>query len=348
MKTVYGIMGIDPRVLLAYRMRPRRIEPVRGAYRIEDTGGVWVLKRFPHAVEDLQFIFRAQHHLAARGFRRFSPIRLTPQGALCLSVGSEHWLCSAWVEGRECDFDRWRDLAATAAAVAEFHYAGRGFIASEFAGRCLWQRWPQIIATKTAQLEACRRVAVERMEQRVHAGGEEPNDSTEFDRLFLTHADTLLAEAREACALLDHSAYSMLMEREAAGGGLCHHDLAHHNVIIDDEGQIFFLDFDHAVMDTRLHDVGSLLIRALKRDRWSVEKGVNLLSAYHDAYPLSQAEREVLVAFLSFPNDFWQYVYAYYFESLAQPPEYHIKRLKRFLNHQKQRRRFLNDFPGRL
>ncbi|MBM7865176.1 CotS family spore coat protein [Heliobacterium gestii] len=339
--------GIDPRVLMAYGLRPRRIEPMRGAFRIEDPGGLWVLKRFPHPVKDLQLIFRLQHHLTVRGFRRFSPIRLTPQGALCLSVGSDHWLCSGWIEGRECDFDRWRDLAVTATAVAELHYAGRGFIAPEFAGRNLWRQWPRLFATKLAQMEACRQGAERRMEQQVGTG-EGQDESIEFDRLYLAHAEALLVEAREACALLDHSPYHMLMEREASEGGICHHDLAHHNVILNEEGQISFLDFDHAVMDTRLHDIGSLLIRALKRDRWSVEKGVNLLMAYHDAYPLSQGEREVLAAFLSFPNDFWQYGCAYYFESLGQPAEYHIKRLKRFLNHQKHRRRFLSEFPGRL
>ncbi|MTV49286.1 CotS family spore coat protein [Heliobacillus mobilis] len=327
---------LDPRILLAFDLRPRRIEPMRGAFRVEDSRGTWVLKRFPHCAEDLQFIYKVQQHLLASGYRRFSPICLTPQGALSLEFEQYHWILTAWMEGRECDYDRWKDLGATAGAVAELHRLSRGFFAPEYGNRSLWGRWPDIFNNKIKQLEECRLASRRKAEQ------------GDFDRLFLNHLEGVLEEAKEASRILEFSPYHSLMKQEALAGGFCHHDLAHHNVIINEMGDPYFIDFDHSIQDTRLHDLASLIIRVLKRDHWSIEKAYKILEAYSIAYPLSDDHVKVMYCLLAFPNDFWQYAFSYYFENLRQPAEYHTKRLKRFCSQQKYRRRFLREFGDSL
>lgn len=44
----------------------------------------------------------------------------------------------------------------------------------------------------------------------------------------------------------------------------CHHDYANHNILIDSENQIYIIDFDYCMLDTKLHDLASILIRVMK------------------------------------------------------------------------------------
>ena len=38
----------------------------------------------------------------------------------------------------------------------------------------------------------------------------------------------------------------------------CHHDFAHHNLLIDKQGEINVIDFDYCILDSHIHDLASL------------------------------------------------------------------------------------------
>lgn len=54
------------------------------------------------------------------------------------------------------------------------------------------------------------------------------------------------------------------MDKEVMKMGFCHHDYAHHNILVDDKNELNIIDFDYCILDSHLHDLASLLIRAMK------------------------------------------------------------------------------------
>ncbi|MDD2420913.1 MAG: CotS family spore coat protein [Heliobacteriaceae bacterium] len=329
-------VGLTPEVLAAFALNPRRIKPLRNAFRIETPEGRCVIKQCELSIKDLMFIQEAQHHLTKNGFRRFAALRINPQGSLLLEIDGTFWVSTNWVEGRECDYDHSLDITTAVKGLAEFHLAARGFSLENCAERNYWGKWPQIFANKIKQMEECQTIAGQKQFPGL------------FDHLYLKHIDQMLATAREALLLLEGSAYQRLMQQEIKQGGFCHHDPASHNIIIGPNGQAYFLDFDYCLQDTRLHDLASLLIRVLKRHHWSLKKAFKVVDAYHQVYAVASGELAVMLCFIAFPNDFWQYGWAYYKENLNRPPEFHYRRLKRFANNLQNRRRFLRMFAKEL
>ncbi len=55
--------------------------------------------------------------------------------------------------------------------------------------------------------------------------------------------------------------YNLCKEKEKIV--FCHHDLAHHNILINKE-EVYFLDFDYAVIDLKVHDICNFINKAIK------------------------------------------------------------------------------------
>ena len=62
------------------------------------------------------------------------------------------------------------------------------------------------------------------------------------------------------------------MEKEVLKRSFCHHDYAHHNILVDTNKKINIIDFDYCMLDSHLHDLCSLLIRTMKDGKWEKEK----------------------------------------------------------------------------
>ena len=77
-------------------------------------------------------------------------------------------------------------------------------------------------------------------------------------------------------------------------GQFCHHDMAEHNFLITTEENMKIIDFDFCIMDTRLHDVASLVIRNMKRGIWDIEKAYFILNEYSKYYPINDGDLKVI------------------------------------------------------
>ena len=81
-----------------------------------------------------------------------------------------------------------------------------------------------------------------------------------------------LARSNRSIYNLCKSEYISKMKEEIKHRGFCHHDYAHHNVLIEKSGGVNIIDFDYCILDTHLHDLSSLLIRRMKNGKWSSRK----------------------------------------------------------------------------
>jgi CotS family spore coat protein len=290
-----------------YGLKVKAWQNAQRIWRLETDRGVFALKCAPPGPE-AEFLRKAEAYLRANGFNRFPPWRPTRTGAAeCLLPGGERYILRPWLAGMPPGLDAAHPahLRATARAVAEMHLAGEGFRAVERATR---DAWPMILRERLEDLSRLR--------------GQKTRDSR-FARLYQSMIPDAIKEGGDALFLLKEADYYGLA---AAGGGLCHGDLAANNMLVRG-GDVHLLDFDRAEAHVFPYDLAMLLRRVLAALEWRPEPALILLAEYNRARKLPQREMRVLTAFLHWPQPFWRLGHQYFTERLDRPERYFLGRL---------------------
>ena len=135
--------------------------------------------------------------------------------------------------------------------------------------------------------------------------------------------------------------YNLCKEKEKIV--FCHHDLAHHNILINVQ-QVYFLDFDYAVVDLRVHDLCNFINKAIKNFAYDIEKCHSIINEYISINPLEHGEMKVLYGMLSFPEDFYGIARDYYTRKKQWSEEVFLNRLKSKVEYRENREEFLEAF----
>lgn len=308
--------------------------------KVETDQGAWVLKRSRIREPEIEFVHAAQEHLARTGFEGTPRFRVALDGRpYCIDQG-EVLVLTAWVEGEAREMSRRRDVAAAVERLVELHAKSHGFDPPSrlpaSSDRLLWGRWPELWRSRLDQLAVFKRLA------------HESDAKTAFDRRYVGLVPYYWEQAATAIAMLLRTSYRRLMEIEGLERSLCHHDLAHHNILFG-AGQIHLIDMDYCIGDTRLHDIGSLIIRQCKRFGWDSGWADIIIEQYsrHAGLPLSPEELAVLAAFMHWPQDFWQVGLQYYIERQPWTLRRFLGSLERKTSGRRERERFLAAFRRR-
>lgn len=295
-------------VLRNFSLTPQKVVPFKLIYRVQANGGYFALKEIKYPEDEFCYIYAAMEHLAAHGFDRVNRMIITKSCRPYAEYKGKRFFLSRWIEGREADFNQKRDLRIAAKTLAELHQSTKGFVPPPWQGRIKWGTWPENMLRKTEELIKFKKQAERR------------NGKTLFDLIFLAHADYYVYECKKAFEMLIKAGYEKVDRIDARNHYFCHHDYAHHNVIIDGSGQGHVIDFDYCISDMRCHDLGSLMLRVLKKSKWNFPQAVYALKCYDAFRSVSSHETGVISALLRFPQDFWQVAFAFYVER-NQPQE---------------------------
>lgn len=309
--------GFD-QVLNQYDLKPLWVEAYKMVYRVEAMEGTFALKEIKYPENEFMFIYGAMEHLAAHGFPTINRIVTTKNYYPYAEHGGRRYALSRWIRGREADYSQKGDLKIAAQSLALLHKCSQGFSPPPWKDRIKWGTWPENMSGKMVQLLDFKKQVREK------------NKKTLFDQIFLAHVDYYVQECEKALILLCKGDYDRINEKEAGKQFFCHHDFAHHNVIIDKKGLGNVIDFDYCISDLRCHDLGSLMLRVMKRSEWDYKQAALALKYYHKVRCVSAKETGVLQILLRFPQDFWQVAFAYYVEQ-NQPRERLLRKIKTWI-----------------
>lgn len=325
---------IEPRIIEPYDLEVQEIIPVRKVWRLVTNRGNKCLKRFYTSADSLNFSWSAINHLIKRGFTQVAPFLLTRRGKPYVDRHDQLYVMTDWLEGRESDYANRGDLEIAARTLASLHAAAQGFVPPACQEhRVRWGAWPEIFQIRRNELSFFADQVKDKLAP------------TRFDLVLLNNLAYYLTQIDDCLTQLAASPYAELSARESKSGGFCHHDYAHHNVMITSQATGYVLDFDYAICDLRIHDVGSLILRALKAADWDFQQVEIVLAAYQEISPLRPEEIAVLPPFFLFPQDFWRLVIDNYYGlkthwSLAK----FQRKIERVLENEPRRQVFLNKF----
>lgn len=268
------------------------IYPVRNVFYIKTQFGDKILKKIDYSLDELRFIYDSVKYINLN-FTRIFKFYETKSKDIYIKYENQVYCILDLIEGRECEISNPFDLVTASKALAEFHRASEG-IKCNIKNR---NNCGKIIDTFNRKLEEVNffKSIVSKFEHK-----------NEFDEIFLQNVDYYLEEIKKSINLLEKSQYYKLCSEEDKIV-LCHHDLAHHNILINN-GEAYFVDFDYAIVDLKVHDLCNFINKSIKNFAYDFEKAKIILKEYCNNNNLEYREIEVLYGMLSFPQDFMIYL----------------------------------------
>ncbi|MGL4656177.1 MAG: CotS family spore coat protein [Sarcina sp.] len=320
-----------------YKIKVDRVNKRKNVYKITAGFREYCLKVINYEFEHFYFILSAIKHLESNGFKGTPKIISTLTGRDYVKFEDKFAYFTEWIDAKEADYDIMRDLIATAKRVRELHKCSRGFtITAEMKPRLAWGKWDKVFATRLDEILGFNEVIKEKSKK------------TEFDILFSSVLEEELNRGERAIVDLKNSTYYEYMAREVMELGFCHHDLAHHNILFNKRDEVNIIDFDYCILDSHLHDLASLCMRAMRNGKWSVEKFDEITKAYSDdGKGLTKDEEQIVLSFLEFPQDYWQVGLQYYFEEQPWSDERFMTRLGNYIKDRKGREAFIEELRAR-
>ncbi len=316
-----------------YNINATVVEERKNIIKIKDKNKCYCLKIIKYNFGHFLFILEAINHLIRNDFQFISQFIKTKDNKQYIKLNNSYAYLIPWIEGRHSNYNNEKELRAVTEKLADFHIKSRNFqIESNFNPRIAWFKWIETFETRKNEiLDFKRRI-------------NEKSNKSEFDYLYLSIMEKEIKRANNSIEKLKKSNYMKSMEKEFRFKGFCHHDMANHNVLIKENGEIYFIDFDYCILDTHLHDVSSLLIRNMKYGNWDVKKAAEIMSWYNFIYPFNEEDIEIMVAFIEFPQDYWQRGIQYYWEKKPWGEEFFINKLTKYINDIERRGKFIDEF----
>lgn len=329
--------NLDVKLFEAMGLKVKQIIPVRSVYRIVTDKGFFCLKKLRFPMEDMDFIFKAVEHLREKGFGNIFSIVKQKNGDSFISFNGEKYFLTEWIDGRECDFLNPMDLDTAIEVLASMHKAADGYAPAVCPqDRCCYGKWPESFSKRIDEMKLIKEQVLAKPEK------------SDIDKIYLDYVDMCINDGEEALLLLSKTDYKGLSENAKGKGSFIHHDFAHHNILHTFDGRTYVVDFDYCIMDIRIHDVGSLIIRNMKKSNWDVDKAIDIIESYDRRNPVSSEELRILAPFFLFPQDFWMISRQYYIERKGWDEEDYVDKMNTKSEYTLTRRKFIEEYEKRM
>jgi len=197
-----------------------------------------------------------------------------------------------------------------------------------------WFKWTEVYRTRKSEIIDFQNRILKK------------EKTSSFDELYLKVADQEVKRCEAAIQGLIKSNYERVMLSHVTTFGFCHHDYAHHNVLVSQDRKINIIDFDYCILDSYLHDLSSLMIRAMKHGKWDINKAGYILNSYSEVHDIAQEDIPIMAAFMEFPQDYWQRGVQYYWERKPWKEEFFLKKLNSYIEDIQYRNDFLDEFKN--
>lgn len=304
----------------------------KNVYKIVAVEGNFCLKQFKYSFCRLKHVLEIFQHFNRKNFENILKIIPCNSQQDYVELDGIYFYMTQWIESRELNYSNIYDVEDAARHIAKFHVYGKDFkISDETKADIRWFKWMDILNRKINDIFKFRDSIILKDELSI------------FDKIYLKNIEQNIILANECIENLYRFDYKSIMRNHVVESYVCHHDLANHNILKDEKGKIYFIDFDYVILDTFLHDFASFVMRSMKIGRWDTDKLKIIINSYRSVKSLSKQELCLAMSFLLFPNDFWQLGFQYYVEEINWEEEKFLRRLTRFENDKEDRSVFIRN-----
>ncbi len=316
-----------------YCLNVDNIEKIKNIYKITTKEDIYCLKVIKYEFPHFYFILSAIKHLKKNGFDDIPTFIMNKEKKEYGSIDGKYVYLTRWIPSRVSNYDNPVELEMISSELAKLHQCSKGFTLEKAMNpRIGWFSWINVFET--------RKYEILDFKNRINQKANKSN----FDLLYLENIEEEVKRAQKSILGLQKNNYMKMMEKEVFARSFCHHDYAHHNILIDSNNNINVIDFDYCILDSHLHDLCSLLIRTMKEGNWNAEKSDLILDGYRANMEIKQDEIPIIREFIRFPQAFWQIGLQVYWEQQPWGEENFLNKLEKYLTDCKVREIFINSY----
>lgn len=314
-----------------YDISIENIEKIKNVYKIISKDRCrFCLKVINYKYEHFYFITSAIEHLERRNYNGILKIIPNKYSDNYVKLENKFAYLTKWIDSRQANYDNPIDLEAVTINLAKLHKFSEGFsVNNKMEPRIYWGKWIQNFNTRGIEILDFKK----RISQKAY--------KSDFDLLYLSIMESEMKKVEDSINGLKNSKYIEFMSKEVMKRGFCHHDYAHHNVLFDSNNNIKVIDFDYCILDTHLHDLGSLCIRVMKDGKWDKDKFEKIIKDYSKIKPIDKEEIKILKCFFMFPQNYWQLGIQYYWEQQPWDEQVFLNKLLKYMNDREMRSDFI-------
>lgn len=316
-----------------YDLNVIEVEKVKNSYKISASTGTYCLKTIKYKFPHFYFILSAMKHLKKNGFQDIPDFILNNNKKEFGMLNGKYVYLTEWIPSRVSNFDNPIELSLISVELAKLHKASLGFnIDNKMNPRIGWFSWEKVFETRKNEILD--------FQKRIY----QKANKSDFDLLYLDSIDIEIKRAERSICGLNKNNYIRIMEKEVFKRGFCHHDYAHHNILVDSKGNFKVIDFDYCILDSHIHDLSSLFIRSMKDGKWSSRKADIIMYSYEKVFETGTDEIPLMREFIRFPQAFWQIGIQVYWEQQPWGEEFFMNKLQKYLNDCKEREEFVDCY----
>lgn len=327
------ILKIKSYVEEYYDLKIDNIEKVKNIYKISTKDGGYCLKVIKYEFSHFYFILSAMKHLQRNGFTNVPEFIINKENKEYGIINGNFVYLTKWIPSRVSNYDNPLELSMVARELGKLHECSKGFnLEKNMKARIGWFSWLKVFETRKNEILDFKN----RISQKAY--------KSKFDLLYLDNVQEEVKRAEKSITGLQKNNYVKLMEREVFKRSFCHHDYAHHNILVDSNRKINIIDFDYCILDSHLHDFCSLLIRTMKDGKWESEKADLILNSYKINMEIKEEEIPIIREFIKFPQTFWQIGLQVYWEQQPWGEDFFLNKLEKYLDDCEFREKFINSY----
>lgn len=309
------------------------VEKVKNTFKIKSDDGDYCIKIIKYEFAHFNFILSAIKHLQKRGFKKIPEIIKTKDNTDFIKIDNNYAYLTSWIPSRLSNYDDINELARVTKKLGELHRCSEGFILNKYMNpRIGWFSWINVFETRCNEILDFKN----RINQKAY--------KSRVDEIYLSAIDAELYRGKRAIEDLKSEKYMNIMEKQVMKRGFCHHDFAHHNILIDTNEEINIIDFDYCILDSNLHDLSSLMIRTMKGGNWNSDTANLILNNYSKSNNIYDEELNLMKSFIRFPQEFWQRGLQCYWEQQPWGDEFLGNKILKYLDDADEREAFLEEF----
>lgn len=233
-------------------------------------------------------------------------------------------------EGRECSLKEEKDMERACRNLARLHRTLRKFPDYRVENR----NTPSI-----PEMLWARKLELKRIRNYIKKSGRR----SEFELTFTSCYGEFYGEAEQVVEL----ARKQPEELWKRGYGICHGAYHQHNILMTPEG-VATLNLGQFHFNQQILDLYNLMRKALEKNQFQRRMFEAALKGYEDEIRLEKEDLRLLWLLLSFPEKFWKISNQYYNSKKCWMPPKNLEKLKKTMDQNESRRRFLRDLDFSL
>lgn len=321
-------------VIDKYELDIKNIYRARGAYMLETTDGLKILREFRSTAQKAELAQQVKENLRDRGFVHTDLYMRNQDGELISeNVMGNRYVLKNWFVGEECNLRDLNHVAQAAENLGQLHKCLTGILPEPVLHPV--DPIPTTIGKHNREL------------RRVRTYIREKKQRNEFELLFLSMFPELYEEAEEAEALLKDISCQELYEKMEQEQTLCHGSYNYHNVLFTPDG-VATTSFEKVQLGVQIMDLYDFIRKVMEKNGWNENFLEETLSHYEKIIPLTRIEKQIIYVWMVYPEKFWKVTNYYYNSKKTWISSKNIEKLQGLQQQRSQRRAILRKMQSVL